>query len=182
MALRFGVNFPAWFNPNYLPTKPSEPKRPEQSYRQEYYEFIEEFYFDGLNPLFTINNLSKYDDNYFLKNEKNGFISIYQIKYRDVTLDEKAFKEKTKEYDKKMRDYEKELKEHNLRMKKYDSLLMMHESAKYTYTQAEAEDLLEDLQIEEFNNQMAKKELIDKIKDCKENLVKINEEKHNIIL
>lgn len=183
MPIRFGVSFPAWFSPDHKPTKPSEPNKPQKEYYETYSEIIDEFFFDGLSIKNLIETLEKYStsDNFFLKNEKDCFITVYEEKKKLIILDDKEFEKRNKEYERKMKEYEKNYNEYLLRLKKYDGLLIQHESAKYTSLLAECEDQLEDINIEEYTNSLQKIDLVRKIEDCKKNLEKINEQKSKII-
>jgi hypothetical protein len=78
-----------------------------------------------------------------------------------------------------MKDYEKAENEHQSRCKKYPSMVLQHEEAKYRFLLNKAEDDLDEIKISTFNSELAMSELEKVIKDCKEKLSKITNDKQD---
>ena len=159
MPLRYGVSFPAWFNPQYEPTAPVAPKIPQQRYFEKRSVLVKTIHVGGISIPKIMDMLEDFDDDeYYIDNMEytgENTLSIMKEEKYEVVLEEKDFLKKEKEYARNLKDYEKALVEYQVRLKKYPAMCFMHEDAKLREFLVKAEDELEDLQIIDSDSQRA---------------------------
>lgn len=158
MPLRYGVNFPAWFHPSYLPTAPVLPKMPQQVYFDFKEVLVQRVHVGGISVPKIMEVLSHYNsEEYFIENadyaSESAICIMKQEKY-EVVIDEKEFLKLQKEYARSIKDYEKAEYEYRMRIKKYPAMLYMHEDAKLREKLTRAEDEYEDAQIRDSDSQI----------------------------
>lgn len=180
MPIRYGISFPAWFSPNFPPTPPEKPKIPQQIYKEAIYILVEEMYIDSSTINNLIESIRHYNsEDFSVRNEKEGFISIYRRDWNEIIIPDKEFAKSQKEYERKIKDYERLVVEYEQRMKKYSSMLLQHEGAKYRSMLNKAEDEMDDAKVAVFNNESIIKDLEKVIAECKDKLSKIINEQQD---
>lgn len=160
MPVRFGVNFPAWFDPNYPPSKPICPVKPNQIIIHTTNKHIKEIYINGLSPNSLAEILSEFSDRekYFLEiAEESQYVSIYEIVKTEILQPDGEYEKTLKEWTKKTKEYEKFLNEYEMRIRKYPELLEKYKECKFVYEK----QILEDELIEkEISKSMLESEIV----------------------
>lgn len=120
MPIRFGVNFPAWFNPNFAPTKPLLPSKPQKVVTERTEVWHKDFHIDGLKTTELIQLLQLYTDDEFIIRIADGseLLIIYRVVYTDIEIEEKEFTKLCKDHERKLKEYEKFVNEFEMRTKK----------------------------------------------------------------
>lgn len=174
MPIRYGINFPAWFSPEYLPTVPIKPIKPERTVIEKKDVLLKEVYLNGITVENAINLLEQYktDKNFILNTE--DCIAIYKIVETETLLDDKEFDKRCKEYDKKLREYDKFLAEYNMRLKKHPELLLKFNDAKYREEIESYEDQLVEKEIEFSMLESQIRNMKETVKETKIKLEKLN--------
>lgn len=179
MPLRFGVNFPAWFHPSYLPTAPVAPKMPQQVYFEYKEVLVQRVHTGGISVPKIMEILANYNsEDFFIDNADysgDSSISIMKQDKYEVVVDEKEFLKLQKEYARNIKDYEKAESEYRMRIKKYPSMLFMHEDAKLRERLTKAEDEYEDAQLAESESQQVLHGLRTTIEETKKALSELRE-------
>lgn len=145
MPIRFGVNFPAWFDANYPPAPPICPAKPNQLIIQTSIKHIKDVYINGLSPDAVIEILNPFSDKekFFLEiTEESQFVSIFEILKSESFQTDLEFEKSLKEWTKKVKEYEKFHFEYEMRSKKYPELLEKFKEAKSVYEEKNLEDEL----------------------------------------
>lgn len=173
MPLRYGVSFPAWFNPTYPPIPPVQPKIPKQQFFENKEVFVTRFYIGGSSVPQLLEMLAHYNSEEYYINNSDSYenaIEVMKTEKYPVILDDKEFAKLQKEYARAIKDYERMEAEYQSRLKKYPSMLYMHEDAKLRETLVKAEDEYEDAQIRDSESQQILFELRETIKKTTEKL------------
>jgi len=170
MPVRYGINFPAWFNPQYPPIEPIQPKAPVQQYTENKHVKVCSIYVKGLDVSKLIDLLNSYNsEEYFINGieEYDNCLEIMKIEKCDVILDDKEFTKRQKEYIKAIKDYERIESEFRMRVQKYPELLFLYEDAKLREFLVKAEDDLEETKIQDSISQKAILDLTKSIEEAK---------------
>lgn len=148
MPIRYGMNFPAWFNPDYPPVPPEKPLKPEPFTIEKKDILVKEIYFHGLTVAALIEMISPFNYSEYVILTNDEFIGIYQVVETKIPIEEKDYAKKIKDYERNLRQYSTFYSEYQTRLNKYDDLLMRYRDNEYRTRIDELQDFLMEKRLE----------------------------------